>query len=45
VFDDEIFLGAHEPELVFEDDINERSDNLDQTTKVWWQKTSSNSNT
>ena len=39
-FDDEIFLGAHEAELVLED---ERLDGLDQETKVWWQKISSDS--
>jgi len=37
-FDDEIFLEAHEPELVLED---ERLDDLDNTTKVWWQEMSS----
>jgi hypothetical protein len=40
-FDDEIFLEAHEPELVLED---ERLDNLDNTTKLWWQKIGSKSN-
>ena len=34
-FDDEIFLEAHEPELVLED---ERLDTLDATTKDWWQE-------
>ena len=38
-FDDEMFLDAHEPELVWED---ERLDNLDKTTKVWWQRISCN---
>ena len=32
-FDDKIFLEAHEPELVLED---ERLDKLDKETKVWW---------
>ena len=32
-FDDEIFLEAHETELVLED---ERLDNLDGKTKLWW---------
>jgi hypothetical protein len=40
-FDDEIFLEAHEPELVLED---ERLDDLDRTTKVWWQRISSSLN-
>ena len=38
-FDDEMFLDTHEPELVWED---ERLDNLDKTTKVWWQRISCN---
>ena len=41
-FDDEIFLEAHELELVLED---ERLDDLDKTTKVWWQRISFNSGT
>ena len=40
-FDDEIFLESHEPELVLED---ERLDELDNATKVWWQKIIPNSN-
>ena len=40
-FDDEIFLESHEPELVLED---ERLDELDNTTKFWWQKMNSESN-
>ena len=40
-FDDDIFLEAHEPELVLED---ERLDDLDSTTKLWWQEISSGSN-
>jgi len=40
-FDDEIFLEAHEPELVLED---ERLDDLDGTTKLWWQEINSKSN-
>ena len=40
-FNDEIFLEAHEPELVLED---ERLDDLDHTTKDWWQKINSNLN-
>ena len=40
-FDDDIFLEAHEPELVLED---ERLDDLDNATKIWWQKMCSESN-
>ena len=38
-FDDEMFLDMYEPELVWED---ERLDDLDKTTKVWWQRMGSN---
>jgi len=41
-FDDQIFLEAHEPELILED---ERLDDLDNTTKLWWQKICDGSNT
>jgi len=40
-FDDKIFLEAHEPELVLED---ERLDDLDSMTKLWWQEINSKSN-
>ena len=40
-FDDEIFLEAHEPELVLED---ERLDNLDNITKLWWEEMGSANN-
>jgi len=40
-FDDEIFLEGHEPELVLED---ERLDDLDNVTKIWWQKMGSEPN-
>jgi len=40
-FDDDIFLEAHEPELMLED---ERLDDLDGTTKLWWQRMNSKSN-
>jgi len=39
-FDDDIFLEAHEPELMLED---ERLDDLDGTTKLWWQRMSMSS--
>jgi hypothetical protein len=39
-FDDEIFLEAHEPELVLED---ERLDDLDGRTKLWWHEICSKS--
>jgi hypothetical protein len=38
-FDDEIFLEAHEPELVLED---ERLDGLDDVTKLWLQRITEN---
>jgi len=37
-FDDEMFLEAHEPELL----EDKRLDDLDETMKVWWQRISFN---
>jgi hypothetical protein len=34
-FDDEMFLQAHEPELIDED---ERLERMDLATKVWWDR-------
>jgi hypothetical protein len=42
-FNGEIFLGAREPELVLED-VDERLDDLDGKTKLWWHEICSKSN-
>ena len=39
--DDEFFWKSHEPELVLED---KGLDELDNTTKIWWQEMNSKSN-